>query len=275
LHDGIYFKRDDLYKPFKDFRITGGKVRQCLYLIESNLKHIRDECDSTIATAASVFSPQATIVSRVAKEFGLKCIIGVGTATPMKHRAMQICVENGAEIITLVTANAYNNVLYTKLAELNKTRKFFTVNFGYQASSSRDAIIEMNALQVQNIPKKVKSIVIPVGSGVSSAGILVGVQRYRPDILKSKSVYMYQPFGYDRKDVIYGCANLDFGTAGQYEVSDFAYHKAMHIEPSPGFVLDAIYEAKSYLMMIKNLEKLPKPTCFWLVGDSNMLREKS
>lgn len=270
----VYLKRDDLYKPFDDFEITGGKVRQCLYLVESNLKQINSNYGGTIATAASVLSPQAVIVARVAKEFGLKCILGVGTDTPLKHRAMQMASDLGAELVTLCTSNAYNNVLYSKLAELNLKRKFFTIQFGYQASVYRDAIIEMNALQVQNIPAEVESLVIPVGSGVSAAGILAGVQRYRRDLLESRQVYLLQPFGYDRRDTIYSCADLDFGLQPVYDGGNYTYAKALDVMVG-GVKLDEIYEAKSYDMMKKKYwRKLPKPVCFWIVGDSNILRHK-
>ena len=57
-HGDIWFKREDLFQPFKDFGIVGGKVRQCLALVENNKEKIINECNSTIATAAQVGSPQ-------------------------------------------------------------------------------------------------------------------------------------------------------------------------------------------------------------------------
>jgi hypothetical protein len=65
-HEGVYFKRDDLFRPFSDIGISGGKIRQCLSLVENNLRDIRKYHDATIATAASVHSPQSVIVARVA-----------------------------------------------------------------------------------------------------------------------------------------------------------------------------------------------------------------
>ena len=54
--NGIYYKRDDLYAPYGDNFVSGGKVRQCRDLILSNMKHIQENCDNTIATAASIAS---------------------------------------------------------------------------------------------------------------------------------------------------------------------------------------------------------------------------
>ena len=76
--DNVLFKRDDLYAPYGEDWITGGKIRQCRHLIETNLDYIKSECGGTIATASSIASPQAPIVSRVAEEFGLASIIGYG-----------------------------------------------------------------------------------------------------------------------------------------------------------------------------------------------------
>ena len=58
-HNGILYKRDDLYCPYGENFVSGGKVRQCRDLILSNMKHIQENCDNTIATAASIASPQS------------------------------------------------------------------------------------------------------------------------------------------------------------------------------------------------------------------------
>lgn len=274
IHDGIYFKRDDLYQPFSDFGISGGKVRQCLYLVESNLATIKADCEGTIATAASVFSPQATIVARIAKEFGLRCIIGVGSDKPLKHKAMQMCADLGAELITLVRHNAYNNVLYGKLAELNKTRKFFTINFGYQAATNPEAIIEMNMWQVQNIPDDLDYLIINAGSGVTASGILAGVQNFKPYLFKKGEIHVIQPFGYDRRNII--SRYLDFGNIYSYHQSKYSYHTPLKIDVG-SIHLDEIYEAKAYDYALKELGLQFRPdsgpkVCYWLIGDSNILR---
>jgi hypothetical protein len=77
-----------------------------------------------IATACSVHSPQGVIVARMAKEFGLKGLIGCGSTMPDKHPALRVCKSLGAEIKTLVTKNAYTSVLESRLDKLHKRRKF-------------------------------------------------------------------------------------------------------------------------------------------------------
>lgn len=44
-HNGLYIKRDDLYKPFGDNTVNGGKLRQCYKLVES----IKDKYDGVIS----------------------------------------------------------------------------------------------------------------------------------------------------------------------------------------------------------------------------------
>ena len=56
-HNGI-FKRDDLYAPYGEDFVTGGKIRQCRDLIRTNLDYINEECGGTISTASSIHSPQ-------------------------------------------------------------------------------------------------------------------------------------------------------------------------------------------------------------------------
>ena len=37
FREGMYWKRDDLYKPFGDYHVNGGKVRQALQLFETKI----------------------------------------------------------------------------------------------------------------------------------------------------------------------------------------------------------------------------------------------
>jgi pyridoxal-phosphate dependent enzyme len=263
MHDGIYFKRDDLFRPFADIGVSGGKVRQCLSLVKKNLHAIKTLHGGTIATACGVHSPQGVIVARVAKEFGLKCIIGCGTKAPLKHPALRICKELGAEVKTLVSSYAYTSVLESRLNKLNKKRRFFAIRFGYQADTDPDAILESNARQVRNIPKDVGTIVIPVGSGVSAQGVLAGIKRYHP----AMKVILIQPFGYARKIAIPN------GLDVRYLKGNYEYAKPLKVEID-NFQLDGIYEAKAYDYMRRRLKGVggKKPVCFWVVGNANGLR---
>jgi cysteine synthase len=194
----------------------------------------------------------------------LNCLIGCGTATPLKHPALKLCKALGAEIKTLVTANAYNAVLESHLDRLNKRRSFFPIRFGYQAETDPDAILDVNARQVRNIPKTITAIVIPVGSGVSAQGILRGIERYRPTV----KIYLIQPFGYDRK------IKIPDGIKARYFTGTYDYAKPLKVVVGD-FQLDVIYEAKAYDYMKRRLKQTlaKERVCFWVIGNANGMRD--
>lgn len=264
-YNGILYKRDDLYAPYGENFITGGKIRQCRDLVKTNLDYIRNECDSTIATASSVHSPQAPIVSKVAEEFGLKSIIGFGNSTvekAIRHKAMNWCKELGSELIVLSESQGFNNVIYHHLHKLNQTRKFFPILFGYAAQTYRESIITKIAEQVQNVDCDV--LYVPVGSGVTLTGILEGVIKYN----KKFRVVALQPFGHDRRKSIH--KNLESPSwEYQYEWREGNYSYSKLLKKNVGFELDMIYESKSYDMI--EFDK-KETSCFWVVGNSNLIR---
>ena len=283
-YNGILFKRDDLYRPFSDFGVSGGKVRQCIALIKANLDLINGEYNSTIATVASVHSPQTVIVARVAKAFGLHCVIGIGKNVKETHTAIRMCRDLGADIVRLDTSFNYDAVLTGKLEELAKTRPMYIIKFGLKAGTDPQAILETNANQVQNIPKDITHLIIPAGSGLSAAGILLGVKKYLPHLIGDDSVFGYtrpgvviiQPFGYDRTKLIKELSGLISPTNYEYQYPKYTYNKAYDHEISPGFKLDEIYEAKSYEYFKKNnFFRMKKfKACFWVVGEANFLRKE-
>ena len=71
--NGIYFKRDDLFKPFEG-SVNGGKLRQCLMLIDKN----KNKIQNGIITTSSILSPQQAIIAQVAKHHGVRCTILYG-----------------------------------------------------------------------------------------------------------------------------------------------------------------------------------------------------
>ncbi len=264
-HNGVLFKRDDLYAPYGKHWITGGKIRQCRHLIETNLDHIKSDCGGTIATASSIASPQAPIVAMVAKEFNLKSIIGYGnTDYPLRQLAMAECQYLGSELIQLSKTQGFNTVLYAALKRLRETRPFFPVLFGYAAQTHRESIIGQIADQVENVDCDV--LYVPMGSGITLAGILDGKAKFG----KTFDVVGLQPFGYDRTKSV---DSMLYGTLDSYDfeqvLGNYSYHKL--VKKNVGFDLDMIYESKSFLMMEKMIDP-NESNCFWVIGNSNYVR---
>ena len=269
----MLFKRDDFYAPYGEDFITGGKIRQCRDLIETNLDHIKTNCNSTIATAASIQSPQSPIVARVAQEFGLKSIIGFGNTTEenaLKQKAISWSKDMNAELVILSESQGFNNVLYANLNKLAETKPMFKVLFGYAAKQYRSSIIGKIAEQVQNIPDEVDVLFVPCGSAVTFTGVLEGSRTYN----KKFRLVGLQPFGYDRtKDVHKNLEGMVWEYDYDYHTSNWNYHQ-LH-RKNVGFELDQIYESKSYDMMEDLLDEQytqAEHPCFWVIGNSNNIR---
>ena len=269
LVEGIHFKREDLYAPYGDSFISGGKIRQCRDLVERNLDYIRTECGSTIATAASIHSPQSPIVARVAQEFDLDCIIGFGNTTvekACKQIPMQWCHELGAELVVLSESQGFNNVLYSNLNKLKETRPFFPILFGYAAQTHRESIVDRISEQVQNIPSKCRVLYVPVGSGVTLAGVLEGRRKYGGDF----DIVGLQPFGYDRVGTVTGiCEGMVHEYDYEFRKGNYPYAK-LHPRNVGSIELDMIYESKAFDMVDwkKNGHE-----CYWIIGNTNKLRK--
>lgn len=58
--DGLHIKRDDLYAPFGPGEVNGGKLRQCVMLVNSVKKDYK-----SLLTYCSIHSPQAPITAAV------------------------------------------------------------------------------------------------------------------------------------------------------------------------------------------------------------------
>tara|TARA_B100000029_G_scaffold482937_1_gene533611 strand:- start:5 stop:841 length:837 start_codon:yes stop_codon:yes gene_type:complete len=270
-YNGVLYKRDDLYAPYGSDFVTGGKIRQCRDLIETNLDYIKSKCDSTISTAASIHSPQAVIVSRVAQEYGLDSIIGFGNTSiegALKHKAMSWCKDMGSELVVLSESQGFNNVLYSNLNKLSETRPMFKVLFGYAAQQYRSSIIGKISEQVQNIPDDVDILFVPCGSAVTFTGVIEGKRIYN----KNFQLVGLQPFGYDRKsDINKNLEGMVWDYDYNFHIGNWPYHQLY--EKNVGFELDRIYESKAYDMMINSSKYQSSVNpCFWVIGNSNNIR---
>lgn len=260
-YNGIYFKRDDKFQPFKDIPLNGGKLRQAFLLLYYNYIDIKHWCDGHVGSATSMLSPQGIIITRVAKEFGFKTYLAIGGKRD--NSLILLAKEIGAII------KRYN-IGYEKtlITMLKQEHKFFMVKFGLNVSTNRSAIINANALQVKNIPDKLDMLVIPVGSGISMAGILAGIKRYKK---KVKRIIGIQIAGYDRRDVIDGIvSNTKYEF---YQDKTYPYHKLMSLYININESLDPLYESKAFEYFINNFDFYRKKVLFWIVGDTTAIRK--
>ena len=284
IYNGIYYKRDDLFMPYDDIPINGGKVRQCIALVENNLEHIRKDCNNTIATASSIESPQGIIIARVAKEYGLKSILAIGGGTEAdkliaKHKLVRACRDVGCEI-RAVNKLGYNSVLYSKLQEMQKTEKFFMALFGINVDSNFDSILGTTIKQVDNLPlDKLHTIVVPVGSALMYSAILIGLQEKGWLKERGNKCVGIQIANTGRKDTIDAVlAKRFFMQRIKYDfILDPTYKYHTYVKQNligTDIALDPIYEAKAYEYAIKHRMLTQDDTClYWIVGNSGLVRE--
>jgi 1-aminocyclopropane-1-carboxylate deaminase/D-cysteine desulfhydrase-like pyridoxal-dependent ACC family enzyme len=157
----VWVKRDDLYVYAGQ---RGGKVRTCRAILTNTNA-------AGVVTAGSRHSPQVEIVSALAKHMGLKCRVHVPTGdnTPQIEAAL----ENDAQVLR--HRPGYNSVIVARCREDARASGWAEVPFGMECQEA----VTQTAAQVESIlPYPARRIVVPVGSGMTLAGIINGMLLY-------------------------------------------------------------------------------------------------
>ena len=233
-YDGIWFKRDD---KFEIADCYGGKARTCWYLSQNT---------KGLITAGSRQSPQVNIVAHIAQKLKIPCRLHVpsGKLTPELLDA-QNC---GAQIIQ--HRPGYNSVIIKRAKDDALKQQWKLIPFGMECY---EAVTE-TSYQVQNIPKEVKRIVVPVGSGMSLAGILFGLIKYKKNIpvvgicVGANPIKRLNKFAPQNWENMVKLIKLDID-----------YRKHIKETNFHGITLDSIYEAKC-------IPYIKKGDLFWIVG---------
>lgn len=239
-HGGVWVKRDDL---FSVAGAPGGKARTCWHLAT------RDGHPDGLVTAGSRSSPQVNIVARIARELEVPCRVHTPRGVPGPEVAQ--AVRLGA--VRVEQHPGYNTVLIKRAADDAHGRGWTLIPFGMETP----AAVTQTAGQVANLPwPRIDRIVVPVGSGMSLAGILTGLRdwtlpRGRPPVLgvvvgadPRRRLRRYAPPGWeDMVDLIDAGVPYDRATPATLD----------------GIELDPIYEAKC-------LRFLEDRDLLWIVG---------
>jgi 1-aminocyclopropane-1-carboxylate deaminase/D-cysteine desulfhydrase-like pyridoxal-dependent ACC family enzyme len=276
-HDGVYFKRDDLYTPFSDLpELSGGKTRQMQMLMDYLFKNNLWKYNGLI-TYSGVTSAQSLIVSRIAYENNIPCIIGVGVNKKHfdieKHPALSASKKYNAEVVA-VAGIGFSKVLETRCKYIADKLNYFLIDFGLNVDKHAFGIIRGIASQVQNLPNDIDNLIIPCGSGVSMAGIIVGLKLYNK---KVKRIVGIQISGYDRKQKINTILS-QFDIKPDYEFyidETYNYNKHVKYSINDNFDLSMVYEAKAYQYFQNRKQELNisdnEKTLFWCIGCNNFL----
>jgi len=233
-HGAFWLKRDD---HFVRAGARGGKVRTCWALAQGA---------PGLVTAGSRQSPQVNIVARIARALGVPCRVHVpsGKLTPELVAAQ----EAGAELVQ--HRPGYNTVLLARARADAADRGWREIPFGMECQEA----VEQTASQVPpKFPKGVRRLVVPVGSGMSLAGVLAGLahQGIRLPVIgvtvgadPAKRLDRYAPGWRERVELV------DSGVD---------YHQSARETQLDGVALDPIYEAKC-------LPFLKPGALLWCVG---------
>lgn len=245
IKDGGYVKREDL---FSIAGVNGGKARTCWGLAQGA---------KGLVTASSRQSPQANIVAHIARHLGIPCRIH--TPQGVLSKELLDAKQCGADIVQ--HRAGYNTVIIARAREDAIMRKWVNIPFGMECIEA----VEQTRKQVRNIPTSVKRIVVSVGSGMTLAGILHGLQGAKLSIPvlgvqvganPRKRLAKYAPLFWEAMVSLVDCG-IDYHTEIKGELIT---HEGNTI------YLDPIYEAKC-------LPYLRNNDLFWIVGLRKTARE--
>lgn len=231
-----WVKRDDTYAVGAS---RGGKVRTCMALATQ-------EGVQGLVTAGSRQSPQVNIVATIADQLGLPCRVHVpsGALTPELLEAQAA----GAEVIQ--HAPGYNTVIVARARADALATGWTEIPFGMETPVA----VQQTATQVANLPDDLQRIVIPVGSGMSLAGVLAGLDHYqRTDVPALGVVVGARPDARLDKYAPLWRFKCDLVAAGM------DYHAHAPTTTLHGLDLDPVYEAKC-------IPHLEEGDLLWVVG---------
>lgn len=164
LHDkNIWLKRDDL---FEIAGVRGGKVRTCFSLARN--------AKVGLTTAGSRSSPQVNIVANIAKHLGLPCVAHV----PMGKLNAELILAQEAGCQIIQHKAGYNSVIVARSRQYALDNGFTDIPFGMETQEA----IRRTSYEVQNLPKAIQRIVMPVGSGMSMLGIMHGLLKFNRQV---------------------------------------------------------------------------------------------
>lgn len=237
----VWLKRDDYYVRAG---IAGGKVRTCAFLVAQAVR----QGYAGVVTAGSRHSPQVAIVARLCADLGIAAhvVVPAGPMTPeiadaLEHHAVVHRIRPG-----------HNSVIVARAREYAKESGYFEVPFGMECwEAVRQTAGEYLATQW---PAEMRRIVVPVGSGMTMAGILWG--RSLAGQLEHHIVVMGVQVGADPARRLKKYAPRDQG----YILAKSQYDYSEHITGLfAGVRLDSVYENKA-------ADWMREDDCLWVVG---------
>lgn len=243
-HGGHRVKRDDLFSIAGQ---SGGKARAC-WTLASMRKTVG------LITAGARQSPQIEIVAGISKNLGIRC--RAHTSTGQYTPELEYAASLGAEIIQ--HRPGYNSVIIARaVGDAADNPDWTYIPFGMECLAARDA----TAAQCANIPRDTHRIVVPVGSGMSMAGIITGLDAMGNTQTQVVGIVVgAAPFARITRYI-----PLFSKREWSLIPSPIPYHKPAPVTRLGDLELDPIYEAKC-------LPYLQEGDLLWVVGKRRTIK---
>lgn len=254
---GYWFKRDDLFRPFDGLNVNGGKLRQCLEIVE----HARPK---DVITFSSIYSPQLGIVPAVCKYFQIPVRYLLGGVAETDHT--QLAASLGAEIRRMPCAR--ENYM---LAAARKMAGAGTLIIKGGMGDPSGIVHQVNATagQTRNIPPGISHIVLTCGSGLTAIGVIKGILDHKKEV-KIISLVSTAPdriaFIRNRlKSMGHHPAMIDIRNFDLYDKTGNEYKKKQSFRLGD-IIFHPRYEAKTFSWIMNNVHFDKESTLFWIVG---------
>jgi 1-aminocyclopropane-1-carboxylate deaminase/D-cysteine desulfhydrase-like pyridoxal-dependent ACC family enzyme len=273
LRAGRWYKREDLFAGPSG--VNGAKLRACDHLIS----RAAAAGARRVISAASVLSPQSAMASVLAARYGMSCTVVVGGTRPdtvFRHRSMQIARSAGADFEFVKVG--YNPALQSAARRMaGADPDAYWLQYGITPPPDADLAALMDfhwtaGAQVETLPRSVRTLVIPFGSGNTGAGVLMGLDRlHRWDALEQVVLVCIGP---DRQAWLKQRLDL-LAVDARWEAIDlhgsgYATYGDRMPGTADGITLHPTYEGK----VVRYLDEAAPDwwtrrdgsTCLWIVG---------
>ena len=271
LVEDLYLKREDKFRPFNFSNANGSKLRQSILLLLKNKEKIK----SGVITCCSIHSPQAVLVASSCKALNVPCTIFYGgtKSEALKKLDMPLAVLKCGGKIEIPAETGRSNVLQSIAKKRCERSGEFLVKYGINLIDNLDVFLSSVAKQVQNIPEELDNLVITCGSGITSTGILLGLQLFQkkvkniylvgvaPNRVKKIKDNLVEISSYLGRDV----TKIDFNYIDLFNCRGFQYEKKFK-QNHYGINFHGNYEAKTYWWLKNNIDYKKEKTLFWVVG---------
>lgn len=257
---GILFKRDDKFAPFGSNCVNGGKLRQSFILIRSEVE--KNNINRLIA-GCSMISLQGPIVAVTAREFGIDCTIvygGTNVKSLGKNLMSSIAKKYGAKFHI---AKSGRSAVLLHYARGIKKENDYIVRYSMDGISKERILATAN--QVENIPDRLDNLIVACGSGVTSTGILYGIEKFKK---KVGDIYLVGTAPNREKKIIAELEGMNVNPKIKY-IDYFGMgvaYSAKYKYVWGGIRMHPNYEGKAFHFLLNNVDYKNEKTLLWIVG---------